>query len=56
MVNQNQNADEVLVNMQRNQMFQGQNGPNRGLGLEAIQYPQINQMIEQALNMHGFEI
>ena len=38
-VNRNQNADEVLANMQRNQMLQGQNGPNRGFKLKAIQNP-----------------
>ena len=37
-------------------MLQGQNGPNRGLGLKAIQNPKINEMIEQTLNMHGFKI
>jgi len=37
-------------------MLQGQNGPNRGLGLEAVQNPQINQVIEQVLNRHGFKI
>ena len=56
LVNRNQNADEVLANMQQNQMLQGQNGPNRGLGLEAIKNSQSNQMIEHALNNHGFEV
>jgi len=37
-------------------MLQGQNGPNRGLSLKAIQNPQINQIIEHALNRHGFEV
>ena len=43
LVNRNWNADEVLANMQWNQILQGPNGPNRGLGLKAIQNPQINQ-------------
>jgi len=37
-------------------MFQGLNAPNTGLGLEAIRNPHINQMTEQALNMHGFKL
>jgi len=37
-------------------MLQGQNGPNRGLGLEAIQNPKIIQMMELALNMYCFGI
>jgi len=37
-------------------MLRGKNDPNRGLDLEAIQNSQINQMIKQALNMHGFEM
>ena len=45
-VNRNHNANEVLINMQWHQILRGQNGPNRGLGLEAIQNPRISQMIE----------
>ena len=46
LVNRNHNANEVLINMQWHQILRGQNGPNRGLGLEAIQNPRISQMIE----------
>ena len=33
-----------------------QNIQNGGLGHDVVQNPQIDQMIEQALNRHGFEI
>ena len=55
-MNRNHNVDEVLVNMQQNQILRGNNGSNKDLGLEAIQNPQINQMIEHSLNRHGFKI
>jgi len=46
LVNRNQNAKKVLINMQQNQILQGQNARNRDANLDAIQNPQINQMIE----------
>jgi len=36
-VNRNQNVYEVLVNMQRNHILGGQNGPDKDIGTEAIQ-------------------
>ena len=56
LVNINQNANEAFLNVQHNQLLRGQNIQNGGLGHVVAQNPQIDQMIEQALNRHGFKI
>lgn len=56
LVNRNQNVDEVLLNVQRNQLLRGKNIQNDGLIHNVVQNPPIDQMIEQALNRYGFKI